>query len=110
MSDMFSGDITNADGLQISAIFGFMNPEYHEAVVKHVLDSRSKVVKRSAGIAQFGYKQHRKSTAVPKRTRQGANALSHGTCPESRDHIRRANGRGSESLGRVPGRALRCGR
>ena len=43
MSDMFSGDITKADGLQISAIFEFMDPEYHEAVVKRALDSRRKV-------------------------------------------------------------------
>ena len=43
MSDMFSGDTTNADSLQMSAIFGFMNPEYHEAVVQRALDSRGKV-------------------------------------------------------------------
>ncbi len=43
MSDMFSGDITKADSLQISTIFGFMNPEYHEAVVQRAVDSRSKV-------------------------------------------------------------------
>ena len=43
MSDMFSGDITKADSLQISAIFGFMKPEYHEAVVKRAIDSRRKV-------------------------------------------------------------------
>ena len=43
MSDMFSGNITKADSLQISEIFGFMNPEYHETVVQRALDSRSKV-------------------------------------------------------------------
>ena len=43
MSDMFSGDITKADSLQISTIFGFMNSEYHGNVVQRALDSRSKV-------------------------------------------------------------------
>ena len=43
MSDIFSGNITKADSLQISEIFGFMDPEYHEAVVQRALDSRSKV-------------------------------------------------------------------
>ena len=46
MSDMFSGDIMNAERLQLSAIFGFMNTEYHEAVVKRALDSRNKVSKK----------------------------------------------------------------
>ncbi len=50
MSDMFSGDITKSDSLQISAVFGFMNPEYHEAVVKRALDSRSKVSKEARGL------------------------------------------------------------
>ncbi|MXX12694.1 MAG: hypothetical protein F4Z86_04485 [Gemmatimonadetes bacterium] len=49
MSDMFSGDITNADSLQMSEIFGFMNPEYHETVVKRALDSRDKVSKEARG-------------------------------------------------------------
>ncbi len=43
MSDMFSGDITKSDSLQISTIFGFMNSEYHEAVVQRAIDSRRKV-------------------------------------------------------------------
>ena len=43
MSDMFSSDITKADSLQISTIFGFMNSEYHEAVVQRAIDSRRKV-------------------------------------------------------------------
>ena len=43
MSDMFSGNITKADSLQISTIFGFMNSEYQETVVQRALDSRSKV-------------------------------------------------------------------
>ena len=43
MSDMFSDNITKADSLQISEIFGFMKPEYHEAVVQRAIDSRSKV-------------------------------------------------------------------
>ena len=49
MSDMFSGDITNADSLQMSEIFEFMNPEYHEAVVRCALDSRDKVSKEARG-------------------------------------------------------------
>ena len=43
MSDMFSDNITKVDSLQMSEIFGFMNSEYHEAVVQRALDSRSKV-------------------------------------------------------------------
>ena len=43
MSDIFSGNITKADSLQIREIFGFMNPEYREAVVRHAIDSRDKV-------------------------------------------------------------------
>ena len=49
MSDMFSGDITNADNLQIRKIFGskFMKREFHEAVVKRAIDSRNKVSKET---------------------------------------------------------------
>jgi len=43
ISDMFSNDTTNADGLQIRMIFKFMKSEYYEAVVKRALDSRDKV-------------------------------------------------------------------
>ena len=49
MSDMFSDDITKADSLQMSEIFGFMNPEYHGTVVKRALDSRDKVSKEARG-------------------------------------------------------------
>lgn len=45
MSGMFSGNITNADSLQMSTIFEFMNPEYQEAVVKRALNSKNKVSK-----------------------------------------------------------------
>ena len=47
MSDMFSDNITKADSLQMSEIFGFMDPEYHEAVVRRALDSRDKVSKEA---------------------------------------------------------------
>ena len=50
MSDIFSGDIMNVELLQLSAIFGFMNTEYHEAVVKRALDSRNKVSKEARGL------------------------------------------------------------
>ena len=50
MSDMFSGDIMNVELLQLSAIFGFMNTEYHEAVVKRALGSRNKVSREARGL------------------------------------------------------------
>lgn len=66
MSDMFSGDITNADGLQISAIFGFMEPEYHEVVVKRALDSRSKVSKEARGVLNSAINSTVKVSQFPK--------------------------------------------
>ena len=44
---MFSSDMT--DILQMSAIFGFMKSEYHEAVVKRALDARDTVSKEAQG-------------------------------------------------------------
>ena len=61
MSDMFSGDIMNVDSLQISTIFEFMNPEYHEAVVKRALNSRKIKCQKKAGVAQLGYTRVHKS-------------------------------------------------
>ena len=83
MSDMFSGDITNADGLQISAIFGFMNPEYHEAVVKHVLDSRSKVSKEARGLLNSAINS---TVKVPQFPREPAKAPT----PYLMEHVLKA--------------------
>ncbi len=66
MSDMFSGDITNADGLQISAIFGFMEPEYHEAVVRRALNSRDKVSKAARGLLNSAINSTAKVPQFPK--------------------------------------------
>ncbi len=66
MSDMFSGDITNADGLQISVIFGFMNSEYHEVVVKRALDSRDKVSKEARGVLNSAINSTAKVPQFPK--------------------------------------------
>lgn len=66
MSDMFSGDITNADGLQISVIFGFMDPEYHEVVVKRALDSRDKVSKEARGVLNSAINSTAKVSQFPK--------------------------------------------
>ncbi|MDE2953162.1 MAG: hypothetical protein OXR71_01470 [Gemmatimonadota bacterium] len=66
MSDMFSGDITNADSLQMSEIFGFMNPEYHEAVVKRALDSRDKVSKEARGLLNSAINSTVKVPQFPK--------------------------------------------
>ena len=83
MSDMFSGDITNADGLQISAIFGFMNPEYHEAVVKRVLDSRSKVSKEARGLLNSAINS---TVKVPQFPREPAKAPT----PYLMEHVLKA--------------------
>ena len=66
MSDMFSGDITKADGLQISAIFEFMDPEYHEAVVRRALDSRDKVSKVARGLLNSAINSTVKVPQFPK--------------------------------------------
>ncbi len=66
MSDMFSDDITKADSLQMSTIFGFMNPEYHEAVVKRALDSRDKVSKEARGLLNSAINSTVKVPQFPK--------------------------------------------
>ncbi len=66
MSDMFSGDITNVERLQLSAIFGFMNHEYHEAVVKRALDSRDKVSKEARGLLNSAINSTVKVPQFPK--------------------------------------------
>ncbi len=66
MSDMFSGDITKADGLQISAIFEFMDPEYHKAVVRRAIDSRDKVSKEARGLLNSAINSTVKVPQFPK--------------------------------------------
>ncbi len=66
MSDMFSDNITKADGLQISEIFGFMDPEYHEAVVQRALDSRDKVSKAARGLLNSAINSTVKVPQFPK--------------------------------------------
>ena len=66
MSDMFSGDIMNVDSLQMSEVFGFINPEYHEAVVKRVLDSRDKVSKEARGLLNSAINSTVKVPQFPK--------------------------------------------
>ena len=66
MSDMFSGNITKADSLQISEIFGFMNPEYHETVVQRALDSRDKVSKAARGLLNSAINSTVKVPQFPK--------------------------------------------
>ncbi len=66
MSDMFSGNITKADSLQISEIFGFMNPEYHETVVQRALDSRDKVSKEARGLLNSAINSTVKVPQFPK--------------------------------------------
>ncbi len=66
MSDMFLGDITNADSLQISAIYGFMEPEYHEVVVRRALNSRDKVSKAARGVLNSAINSTAKVPQFPK--------------------------------------------
>ena len=66
MSDMFSDNITKADSLQMSEIFGFMDPEYHEAVVRRALDSRDKVSKEARGLLNSAINSTVKVPQFPK--------------------------------------------
>ncbi len=67
MSDMFSGDITKSDSLQISTIFGFMNSEYHEAVVKRALNSLNGVSKEDQRVFESAINETVKVPQFPNR-------------------------------------------
>lgn len=67
MSDMFSGDITKSDSLQISTIFGFMNSEYHEAVVKRALNSLNGVSKEYQRVFESAINETVKVPQFPNR-------------------------------------------
>ena len=67
MSDMFSGDITKSDSLQISTIFGFMNSEYHEVVVKRALNSLNEVLKEDQRVFESAINETVKVPQFPNR-------------------------------------------